>query len=82
MYEEDYERENLITLRGTGDAVKRHIFEFSVLRCDIDSEFNKNVECATPDEIDEYVEELEISVSVVENIVDFHVRDKEPIIPL
>jgi len=40
------------------------------------------VTCAEADEIDAYMEELEISVSVVENIVDFNERNVEPIIPI
>jgi len=68
---------------GTDDADVKHKFEFQVRKCNEKSQHkNPEVECATPEEIEKYIHELEIHISVVENIVDFNEREGEPVIPI
>ena len=70
-------------MKGTEDAKIRHKFEFQVRKCNNKSRLkHPDVTCASDDEIEKFIKELEIHINVVENIVNFTEREDEPVIPI
>ena len=76
---ENFDKE--VTLSGTSQNKRQKQLEFQIFRCD----YLKNTrpgesekDCASSEEIDEYILDLEISIHVVHQIIDFSIYGREP----
>ena len=69
-----------VSISGTRNNMLQRYFEFQILRCDHIS--GKRVghthKCASEEEIDEYISDLEVSVYVMNQIIDFTIYGREP----
>ena len=69
-----------VTISGSKNNMRQKYFEFQISRCDRgkSSKDGINHTCASDKEIDEYIQDLEVSVYTMSQIVDFTIYGSEP----